>query len=194
VRLFLFLFFCFLFSFFFYFPKNSGTSCIEINRGIEMPNSPELQVDPENGLGREGYLEVLNKIVENGFCPFCEEHLFKHHPNPVIFQNKHWTVTTNAWPYVGTTHHFILICRTHIERAENTTGYIWKSLGDAYKYLCKKYTLTGATLLMRSGDTQITGASVRHLHAQVIVGGKREPDTLPITAVVGFQNKTPHPS
>jgi diadenosine tetraphosphate (Ap4A) HIT family hydrolase len=75
----------------------------------------------------------------------------------------------------------------HIENAADVKPEVWKSLGAAYKRLTKEYKLSGATLFMRSGNTKITGASVQHLHAQVIVGSVRKTDSKPIAATVGFQ-------
>ena len=58
---------------------------------------------------------------------------------------------------------------------------------SAYKKLCKLYKIQGATLVMRSGSTEYTGATVRHLHAQIIVGQKRKETYVPITAVAGYK-------
>jgi diadenosine tetraphosphate (Ap4A) HIT family hydrolase len=51
------------------------------------------------------------------------------------------------------------------------------------------HRITGGTLMIRSGETRFTGATVNHLHAHLIVGGPREEGNQPITAVLGFNNK-----
>jgi hypothetical protein len=63
----------------------------------------------------------------------------------------------------------------------------WEALGSAYRRLVTDYRLKGATLLLRTGMTEVTGASVAHLHAQVISGGPRRGDSELIRALVGFK-------
>ncbi len=74
-------------------------------------------VDIENAVvvPRNDYARVLRTIITNGFCPFCEKHLFKHHRQPLIYKSKYWLVTKNSWPYKGSRYHFLFIIRPHIE-------------------------------------------------------------------------------
>jgi len=133
------------------------------------------------------YAQALAKIEEAGICPFCEEHLPKHHGKPILFRNAHWIVTENAWPYEGTRHQFVLIAREHIESAEVLPSEAWEALGSAYRRLVSDYQLEGATLLLRTGMTEYTGASVAHLHAQLICGGPRRGESELLRALVGFK-------
>jgi ATP adenylyltransferase len=149
---------------------------------------PIARVDITNsGFQERGnYTDVLKKITKDGDCPFCEKNILLNHTKPILFKNKSWVVTTNAWPYEGTKHHFLLIVRRHIERAEDATPEEWNQLGDAYKKLCTDFKIKGATLGMRSGDTKYTGASVRHLHAQIIVGSARKENSKTLNLLAGF--------
>lgn len=146
------------------------------------------QVDIANAhiVTRSEYTQVLKKITDEGFCPFCEEHLMKYHTKPILFKGTYWIVTENAWPYKGTKKHFVLISRLHIECFEKAPKGSVLELHKHWNTLRKKFNLKGSTLLMRSGDTNMTGASVNHLHAQIIVGQKRTKKSSPLTAVVGF--------
>jgi len=138
---------------------------------------------------RSNYAAVIKKIDGMEMCPFCEENILIHHPKPLLFKNAHWIATENAWPYSGAKRHFLLICRDHVDRAEEATPQVWSDLQIAYKKLVKKYRLSGSTLFIRSGNTNYTGATVQHLHAQVITGAARKKDSNPILAIVGFQTK-----
>ena len=148
-------------------------------------------VDVQNASTRanDDYARALAKIAEDGVCPFCEAHLPTRHKKPILFRNTDWLVTENAWPYDGTRHQFLIINRDHIESAVQLTPGAWQSLGSAYRRLVKEYRLDGATLLLRSGMTDFTGASVAHLHAQLISGSRREADSELIRALVGFKTK-----
>jgi ATP adenylyltransferase len=147
------------------------------------------RVDVQNAStrARGDYAQALAKIEADGVCPFCQAHLARLHTKPILFQSRHWIVTENAWPYDGTRHQFLLIHRDHIESAEELPSGAWESLGSAYRRLVNEYLIEGAALLLRTGKTDFTGASVAHLHAQLISGGRREADSELIRALVGFK-------
>lgn len=146
------------------------------------------QVDVGNAqvVPRDDYVATLEAIIAQGFCPFCEEHLLKHHRNPILYKSEYWLVTENTWPYGGTQHHFLLIARAHVEATEVLSPEAWADFHEVYRLLVTRYNLKGATLMLRSGSMQITGASVNHLHAQLIVGSPRAEGAEPIKALVGF--------
>jgi diadenosine tetraphosphate (Ap4A) HIT family hydrolase len=152
-----------------------------------MKGRPRVDVENAEIVPRQDYVATLKEIVEEGFCPFCEEHLFKHHRKPLLFKNAHWLVTENFWPYDGVKRQFLLITRKHISHVTGLSPEGWKALGSACKRLARDYGLKGGTLLMRFGDTAYTGASVSHLHAQIIIGGKRSAKSKEIRALVGFK-------
>jgi diadenosine tetraphosphate (Ap4A) HIT family hydrolase len=135
---------------------------------------------------REDYEHVLRTIIAKGFCPFCEEHLFKHHRNPLEHKTRHWLVTKNSWPYEGSRYHFLFITRAHIEVTEDVPSVVWSDLQKLYEKVIRENNIKGATLMIRSGDTRYTGASVNHLHAHLVSGNVRTKKTKPIKALVGF--------
>ncbi|MCR4275927.1 MAG: HIT domain-containing protein [Candidatus Parcubacteria bacterium] len=151
--------------------------------------SKKQRVDAENAniVKRSDYTRTLNAIIAGGFCPFCEKHLFKHHRQPIMYKSKHWLVTKNAWPYKGSRFHFLFITRKHVEATEGIAPTAWNDLQKQYRKLIKENNIQGATLMIRSGDTRFTGASVNHLHAHLIVGSLRTENTKPIKAPVGFK-------
>lgn len=151
--------------------------------------SRKQTVDVGNALvvPRDDYEEVLRSIIVKGFCPFCEEHLFKHHRQPLLYRSKHWLVTKNSWPYKGTRYHFLFIPRTHVEATEDVSPAIWADLQKIYRKVIQENVIKGASLLIRSGNTNLTGASVNHLHAHLVVGSPRTKKSKPIKALVGFE-------
>lgn len=154
-----------------------------------MGQKKQVDIDNAHVVKRGNYSSVLSKIISEGMCPFCSNNLLKHHTKPILFTTKHWIATHNAWPYVGARKHFLLIAKKHVEKAEDAQPEVWKDLGSVYRKLCKNYKLMGAALVMRSGNTKITGASVRHLHAQVVMGSPRTSQSKNITALVGFYSE-----
>lgn len=124
---------------------------------------------------RGNYSHVIAKIDQDGVCPFCPENVAKYHPNPILFEGKHWLLTKNAYPYKGAAHHFLLIHKTHAERFEDVLPAAWAELQTTVKKALSDNNITGAALVFRFGDAKFTGASVTHLHAQLISGGLGEP-------------------
>ncbi len=151
--------------------------------------SKKQRVDAKNAtiVKRSDYTRTLNAIIRGGFCPFCEEHLFKHHRRPLLDKTRHWLVTENAWPYTGSQFHLLLVTRIHIETIEEMSPAVWTDLHKQYQSLVKKYRIKGAALMIRSGDTRFTGASVNHLHAHLVVGTQRTKSAKPIKALIGFK-------
>jgi diadenosine tetraphosphate (Ap4A) HIT family hydrolase len=138
-------------------------------------------------VARGNYTAVLEQIRDEGKCPFCEDQLPRHHTKPILWTSDHWTVTTNAWPYKGTRLHFLLISNKHLERIEDLPAPARSDFFANFDRLSREYELEGASILWRSGETQITGATVKHLHAQIIVGYPRAEGAEVITGLLGFK-------
>lgn len=154
-----------------------------------MTKKIKKKVDVQNAsiVKRTDYANTLTTIIAGGFCPFCEEHLAQHHQQPIVYKTPHWLVTKNNWPYTGTRFHYLFIARTHVERTEDLSHAAWADLQKVYRKLIRTHNLSGATLMIRSGDTKVTGASVNHLHAHLVVGTQRTKGTKRINALVGFK-------
>jgi len=154
-----------------------------------MKKSSGKQVDVKNAeiVRREEYVKVLDKIIKEGMCPFCEENLMKHHTQPILFKSKHWLVTKNAWPYEGTQYHFLLIARTHVECIEKISKEAWSDLHKHWNKLQREHKFNGGTFFIRSGNVIMTGATVRHLHANIVVGKQRDDKAESIRTVIGFK-------
>jgi ATP adenylyltransferase len=133
------------------------------------------QVQLENAR-KEEQIKVMEQIIKDGVCPFCEENLEKYHPRPILFKTKHWIVTENAWPYDMAKKHFLLIAKRHIENSRDLLMCEWADIGSLMKKLEKEHLLDHGTLLMRFGDMSKTGATVRHLHIQLVQSDPDHPE------------------
>ncbi len=125
-------------------------------------------VNPDNSK-RGDYAKVIDEIAKEKICPFCAEHVHRIHPNP-IEEKKFWLVTDNAYPYKPVKQHILLIHKDHIEHVSELSREAWDELQDILVELSKNKNIVGGALMMRFGDTHYTGASVTHLHAQLIQG------------------------
>ncbi|HEX8974230.1 MAG TPA: HIT domain-containing protein [Patescibacteria group bacterium] len=122
---------------------------------------------------KEEQIDVMKKIITDGVCPFCHDFVEKiepaYHSNPILVENDSWIATRNAWPYDNTKEHLVLVIKRHILTPEEMTQEEIVNLWDVIKKVKQELGITHSTLLMRSDSTGKTGATVQHLHAQLIV-------------------------
>jgi len=111
---------------------------------------------------------VMERIITDSVCPFCRVHLEEYHPNPILFETDHWIVTTNAWPYHLAKYHFLVIAREHISHSAELPTEAWADISKVFTTLSNGFDLDHGTFLMRFGDMSKTGATVKHLHFQII--------------------------
>jgi diadenosine tetraphosphate (Ap4A) HIT family hydrolase len=152
-----------------------------------MPNSSsERLVNQNNAFRQDGgvYSDVIKGITERGECPFCRENLRKTHSKPIYAEGQYWLATENAYPYENTSQHLLFIAKSHIETIEELTPQGWEELRQLIADARIERKIPGAALLMRFGRTAFNGASVVHLHAQLIAG-TGDTDAAPVLARVG---------
>ncbi len=129
-----------------------------------------------NNARKDEQIKVMKQIISDGICPFCHDFVDKekptYHPNPVLVETDFWVATRNAWPYQNTREHLILVIKRHILMPEEMTKEEILDLWNIITKVKKKLKITHSTLLMRSDSTNKTGATVQHLHAQLVVASE----------------------
>lgn len=134
--------------------------------------------------GASEYTNVIKDISNKGICPFCPEHFTSIHPKPLLIEGEYWVGTENAYPYPNTSQHLLIVHREHIEKFDEITPEAWENLRVVVNGLFKLREINGGTLVFRTGETKFTGASVTHLHAQLI-SGQGDNNADPVLARVG---------
>lgn len=124
-------------------------------------------VEPANGRNEE-YRSQLQRILESKQCPFCERgETLKE--QKIIFESSTWFITPNRHPLPNTLHHFVITPKRHIEFFDELNDTEWQGLKECRVWLKEKYNFTGDAIYARSGEPLVTGASVAHFHAHLIV-------------------------
>ena len=144
-------------------------------------------VNPNNSSrgGDEDYKKVIGEIKKEGVCPFCPENLARYHKNPILAEGEYWLLTDNMYPYKGAKHHILLVHKKHTETVLDLPKEELTELFDLVRSETKKRGIKGGTFFMRFGDTTYTGASVSHLHANLISPDVDDEKREPIIARVG---------
>ncbi len=115
---------------------------------------------------------LMERIAQDGVCPFCAEHVRKYHPKPILKETDHWFFTENMSPYVGTKHHFIFIYKpSHITTLSELPPEGWTDLHTILDWATAEYAIAGGTFALRFGASTRLSNSVAHLHAHFL-----EPD------------------
>lgn len=117
---------------------------------------------------RKDYLQTLEKIIKTNKCPFCPAN-FKYHKKPILKKYQGWLATPNSWPYKNTKYHFVLIPEKHKVNFSDLNEKDFKAVQFLVNWLIKKYKIKGGGLTLRFGNQNYTGATVRHLHFQILV-------------------------
>ncbi len=135
--------------------------------------------DPKNrfinisSIRREDQRAVMEKIRDEGHCPFCIENLKKYHKNPILKEGKFWLLTDNQWPYQKVKHQMLAIYKTHIEHLSEIDPEAGMELLEMFSHFAKERKMSGGGMAMRFGSSEHGnyGSSVLHIHAHLI-----EPD------------------
>ena len=134
--------------------------------------------------------DVMKRIKKDNVCPFCTKNFLTYHTKPIIKESTYWILTENFQPYAGSRVHLLAVSKKHITRFEKLSPAAQADLFSVFGTELKKRKVEGGTLLMRFGDTDYTGGTVEHLHAQLISGGKRGKGKEPLSTYIGYSTAT----
>lgn len=132
-----------------------------------------------------GYDKVIADIASQDVCPFCPENLTEFHKKPMEHR-KFWIVTDNQYPYTPSKHHKLIIHTQHIDHISKIIPEAWTELYEIVQELVGTNTMQGGTFLMRFGETRFTGASVTHLHMNLV---QSNPDDESYDPVIGLRTR-----
>jgi diadenosine tetraphosphate (Ap4A) HIT family hydrolase len=132
--------------------------------------------------------KVMERIARDNVCPFCQEHFLKYHTKPIITEGQYWLLTENFQPYKGSKHHILLVSKKHVTHFNQLKSGAFLELFLLLEKELKKRKIDGGTILMRFGNTDYTGGTVEHLHAQLVSGQKRSSKRELILTLIGYGN------
>jgi ATP adenylyltransferase len=115
-------------------------------------------------------LAEMRQLEAQGVCLFCPAALSAHTRQQILLRTSHWSVTPNEFPYPGTVLHLLLVPDQHaadlLDLDDDTRQDFWTALASVRS----RYGLGYYGLGVRNGDCRYTGATIRHVHAHVLVG------------------------
>jgi len=133
---------------------------------------------------------LMKRIEKDGVCPFCPENIEHYHAHPVTLRYS-CMVTRNMAPYSGAKEHWLIIPKRHIQKFSDLSAYEQQEIFLVMKELEEKRKFPGCSIIMRSGTTNYTGASVAHFHAHVIAGGACREQGEALRVKIGYVPRLP---
>jgi diadenosine tetraphosphate (Ap4A) HIT family hydrolase len=109
----------------------------------------------------------MGEIVAERVCPLCPP--LKWHTKPILEDDGKWFITENSHPYEAAQHHLLIIPKRHIELLSELETEDLESILALSNWATREFDIRGGGLTMRFGETLFTGATVKHLHAHLIV-------------------------
>lgn len=149
-----------------------------------MSDMKQQLVDIDNARVPEQLAE-MQQILREGHCPFCPEHLAKHHKDPIVRETKYWLLTPNQWPYKHTKVHLLAIYKQHAVDLVEIDPEAGQDLLELMQWASREYQVLGGAFAMRFGDTNYSAGSVNHIHAQFIQPDLDDPEYQPVRIKVG---------
>lgn len=137
----------------------------------------------------EDQRELYERIQGARVCSFCEDFCRGEtptfHPLPIIRDLKYWALT-KCYPAIeGAREHFLVVSK-HLDQEGRHPLFpilppeAWAELGELINWTIDEYRLPAGAFFFRFGDTDYTGASVSHLHCQIIFGGAKDGERLKV--------------
>ena len=118
----------------------------------------------------EEQLAEMRRLEAAGICLFCPDSLREHARQRVLFETDHWAVTPNAYPYAGTRLHLLVVPRQHVNDMLDLGDLALADFWGAMREIRSRFSLDHYGLGVRNGNCSFTGATIRHVHAHVLVG------------------------
>lgn len=87
----------------------------------------------------------------------------------IIFKTKYWYISENMFPYEGAEHQFLIAANDPIYTFENMNLEMWAELQQIWLTLINKYNMKGGAFCFRYGDPAKSGATLKRLHAHLIM-------------------------
>ena len=131
---------------------------------IEEDYSSYKYIYPPNSRKQE-QLDIMTDFESNDKDPLDPELI----EQDILFFTKHWYISENRFPYENAERQFLIASRNPVYRIEDMSQEMWDDLNNVWLKLSNEYGLDGGALCFRFGNPAKSGASLKRLHAHLIM-------------------------
>jgi diadenosine tetraphosphate (Ap4A) HIT family hydrolase len=128
-------------------------------------------VYPQNANSAE-YKEKLDYLDLLGVNPFAEEYLFdaRFGEKELVLKTAHWTVFKNQHKYNNNVEHQIMfVSKQEVATLWDLPPQAFNGLRKVMKKVSTMLNISGGGFVSRFGVPEKSGATVKHLHLQLLV-------------------------
>lgn len=98
----------------------------------------------------------------------------KYIQQEVLFSKKYWYVSMNRFPHQDTGEQYLIIANDGIYDINDMSDEMWIELKAIWITLTKEYNIPGGSLCFRFGKQELSGASLKRLHAHLVMPTKEK--------------------
>ena len=130
-------------------------------------------------------VDEMKRLADLNTCMFCPDGLSIVNKK-ILHTGTYWFVSPNEYPYEGTSVHVMIIPKRHVEEITSLTIEELGELTTMISWVNENFSIKGATLFCRYGDTRYTSGTIKHLHLHIAQGEEKATSSKKITATIGF--------
>lgn len=135
-----------------------------IEESVEEDYSSYKYIYPPNSRKQE-QLDIMTNFEKNDKDPLDPDLI----EQDILFFTKYWYISENRFPYENVERQFLIASRYPVYSIEDMSEEMWNDLNKVWLKLVSEYGLDGGALCFRFGDPSLSGASLKRLHAHLIM-------------------------
>ena len=144
---------------------------LEMSNSKEEINVPEIQdysdykyIYPPNAR-KQKQLDIMMDLETAGMDPLDPDVIDQE----ILFTTDYWYISQNRFPYEGAELQFLIAARYPIYRMEDINESMWFDLNKVIGALTSEFNIPGGAFCFRFGEPSLSGASLKRLHAHLIM-------------------------
>lgn len=87
----------------------------------------------------------------------------------ILFTTDYWYISKNRFPHQGAGHQYLIASYYPVYNIDDMSTEMWDDLVMVWRKLTKEYNIPGGALCFRFGEPSLSGASLKRLHAHLIM-------------------------
>lgn len=119
---------------------------------------------PPNAKKQE-QLDIMMDLESKGLDPLDIEYI----DQDILFKTDYWYVSENRFPYDEVERQFLIASLHPVYKIDDMSEEMWSDLKSIWIRLETDYNIPGGALCFRFGDPALSNASLKRLHAHVIM-------------------------
>lgn len=149
-------------------------------KGVEticLMNKKEDILEPE-GIDYKGYkyiyppnarkqeqLDIMMDMESHDRDPLDPNYI----EQDILFTTTYWYISKNRFPHQGTGEQYLIVAKDPEYDIKEMSSEMWLELKAIWLTLTEKYNIPGGALCFRFGDQELSGASLKRLHAHLVM-------------------------